>query len=333
MSALDVVTFGEIIGNLVACDVGPLEQAERFERRLAGSELNTAIALARLGHQVGYVGRVGIDLFGCAARDRLRREGVDARWLVDHDRAHTGLQIKERVATGDPRYIYYRNGSAGSTLAVDGRSTAYLAAARHLHATGIPPALSPSAREFAVRSFDTAREQGLTVSFDPNLRPSLWPDQGEMVDVVNALAKRADWVLPGLDEGKALTGRRDADGIADYYLANGARGVAVKHGSAGATVFTPDGSWYCPSFTVKVVDTLGAGDGFAAGLVSGLLDGLEAPHALRRACAVGALATTSAGDCDGMPTMSQVDLLLNERARDVVGALVEGKPLAHDGSA
>jgi sugar/nucleoside kinase (ribokinase family) len=333
MSALEVVTFGEIIGNLVACNVGPLENAERFERRLAGSELNTAIALARLGHRVGYVGRVGVDLFGRAAADRLREEGIDATWLVHDRRAHTGLQIKQRVAQGDPQYLYYRNDSAGSMLTVDERTTAYLATARHLHATGIPPALSGSARAFAVEAFDAARAHGLGVSFDPNLRPSLWRDRQEMVDVVNTFAHRADWVLPGLDEGEALTGSGDAEGIAEYYLAHGAKGVAVKRGAAGATVFTAAGSWHCPGFVVDVADTLGAGDGFAAGLVSGLLDGLEPPMALRRACAVGALATTSAGDCDGMPTMPQVELLLTAGPQSLARPVAEDRQVAHGRSA
>jgi 2-dehydro-3-deoxygluconokinase len=276
---------------------------------------------------------VGVDLFGRAAGERLLEEGIDATWLVNDQRAHTGLQIKQRVATGDPEYLYYRNDSAGSMLAVDERSTAYLATARHLHATGIPPALSQSARDFAIDAVDAARAHGLSVSFDPNLRPSLWRDRQEMVDVVNRLAKRADWVLPGLDEGEALTGSRDAEGIAEYYLANGARGVAVKRGASGATLFTPEGTWHCPAFVVEVVDTLGAGDGFAAGLVSGLLDGLDAPLALRRACAVGALATTSAGDCDGMPTMSQVERLLSVSPQRAGGPIAEHRELAHDGSA
>ncbi|MGI5160839.1 sugar kinase [Microbispora sp. CA-102843] len=310
MSAPDVVTYGEIMGNFVAAAVGPLEKAELFERRLAGAELNVAVALARLGHRAGFVGRVGGDPLGEAARARLREEGIDDTHVLAEEHAVTGIQLKERVLVGDPRYVYYRRGSAGSLLAPHPEALAYLASSRQLHATGIPPALSATARRFAYEAMEAARDAGTGVTFDPNLRPSLWPDRGEMVRVVNDLAARADWVLPGVAEGEALTGRREPQAIADHYLSRGARGVAVKLGASGARLFTSGGSWSCPPFRVTTVDTVGAGDGFAAGFISALLDGLGDEQRLRRACAVGALATSNEGDCDGMPTRAELDALL-----------------------
>ncbi|GLW21766.1 2-dehydro-3-deoxygluconokinase [Microbispora amethystogenes] len=310
MSAPDVVTYGEIMGNFVATEVGPLEKATLFERRLAGSELNVAVALARLGHRTGYVGRVGDDPLGDAARARLREEGIDDAHVRAEDHAVTGIQLKQRVLVGDPRYVYYRRGSAGSLLAPSPETLAYVASARHLHATGIPPALSATARRFAYEAMEAARDAGASVTFDPNLRPTLWPDHGEMTRLVDDLATRADWVLPGVAEGEALTGRREPEAIAGHYLSRGARGVAVKLGAAGAMLFTPEGSWTCPPFRVVTVDTIGAGDGFAAGFVSGLLDGLDEERRLRRACAVGALATSNKGDNEGMPTRAELDALL-----------------------
>src|SRR4051794_24080957 len=112
----DVVTFGEILGSLLATEAGPLIEATHFERRLAGSELNTAVALARLGHRVGFAGVIGDDLFGRAARALVAAEGIDARRLRTQPGRATGLQLKERVSGRDPQYIYYRQGSAGSTL-------------------------------------------------------------------------------------------------------------------------------------------------------------------------------------------------------------------------
>lgn len=310
MPDFDVVTFGEIMGLFAACAPGPLAEAVHFERRLAGAELNVAVALARLGHRVAYIGRVGEDPIGEHARARLAREGVDVTQLRPDPRANTGLQLKERALDGsDPQVVYYRRGAAGSLLAADADSLATVTGARHLHLTGIPPALSSTARDFTYAALDAAREADASVSFDPNLRPTLWPDAKEMVRVVDDLACRADWVLPGLVEGELLTGRTDPEGIAGYYLDRGVVGVAVKLGAAGAMLFTADGSWTCAPYPVQVVDTVGAGDGFAAGLVSGLLDGLPEADRLARAGAVGALATTSPGDCDGMPTRADVERL------------------------
>lgn len=322
--SLDVVTFGEVLGSLLATQVGPLDDATHFERRVAGSELNTAIALARLGHRVGYLGMVGDDLFGKAARARFAADDVDTSMLVTTREAATGIQVKERIVGRDPLYIYYRNGSAGSKLAASPDVVEYLTAARHLHATGIPLAISPSARDCAFEVVETARSKGIPVSFDPNLRPVLWPDHQEMVDVINALAVQCDWVLPGHGEGTVLTGSSEPEEIARFYLSRGVRGVVIKQGARGALLFTADTVWRCPPFVVDVVDTLGAGDGFAAGFVSALIDGQPEERAVERACAVGAMATTSDGDCDGMPARAELTEFMAARRGTVAERLVEG---------
>ena len=130
---------------------------------------------------------------------------------------------------------------------------------------------------------------------------------------INAMAVRCDWVLPGLTEGALLTGSTTPQGIAEFYLERGVQQVAVKNGGLGAELFTAAGERFrLAAFAVDTVDTVGAGDGFAAGLISGGLDGLSPAAALERAVAVGALATTSKGDSDGLPDA--------RRARRVPGA-------------
>ncbi len=311
---LDVVTFGEVMAMFVAEEPGRLESVDRYRRALAGAEANVAVALARLGHRVGWLGRVGDDPFGRYALSRLAAHDVDVSAVSVDPRAPTGFQLKGMAdAHGEPRVVYFRRGSAGSLLHPTPVTDARLASARHLHVTGIPPALSAGARSFADGAVEAARAAGSTVSFDPNLRPALWPDGAEMVRVVNDLASRADWVLPGLAEGGVLTGRDSARGIADFYLERGVSLVAVKLGADGAALFTADEEWRVPAFEVAVVDTVGAGDGFAAGLISGALDGLAPPARLDRAAAMGALATTSRGDMDGLPDRPALDAFLARR--------------------
>lgn len=310
MNTVDVVTFGEVLANFVADDYRPIEEVETFHRRMAGAEANVAVGLARLGHRVRYLGLVGDDPMGRYLRAALAAEQVDVDSLLTHPVALTAHQLKNRVHDGDPTIYYYRRGSAGSRLVWSSTWEHALAGARHLHATGIPPALSATAQGFALRAVKAARAQGMTVSFDPNLRPALWSGNEEMVEAVNAIAVQADWVLPGFSEGMLLTGRDSAEGIADFYLSRGAQRVVVKRGGQGATLFTADGVWSAPVYPVQPVDTVGAGDGFAAGLISAHLDGLDAEAALHRAAAVGALATTSEGDLDGLPTRAQLDRLI-----------------------
>lgn len=307
---LDAVTFGEVMTMFVATEPGPLERVTTFTRALAGAETNVATGLARLEHRVGWIGRVGDDPFGRYALGELAGAGIDVSTVgIDRD-APTGFQLKSHAGGGDPEVVYFRANSAGSRLAPSAAFDAYIAGARHLHLTGIPLALSSTTRAFAYRAVEVARAAGLTISFDPNLRPSLWSSTEEMVSVTNDLAARADWVLPGLGEGALLTDRTDAAGVAAFYLGRGATRVVIKDGAAGCASFSASGRVDQPVFSVRVVDTVGAGDGFAAGLISAHLDGLPEPAALERAAAVGALAITSAGDKDGLPDRSELRAFL-----------------------
>jgi 2-dehydro-3-deoxygluconokinase len=306
---LDVVTVGEPMVLFAAQQPGALESVAHYAQTTAGAELNVAIGLRRLGLRVGYVSRVGDDSFGRHIASVLDREGIDRRHL-GIDTAHsTGFMLKSRSDDGsDPRTEYFRRGSAASHLGPDACPRDYCGQARHLHLTGIFPAVSASTRALAFELATQARAAGRTVSFDPNLRPTLWPSKAEMVACLNELAAHADWVLPGLDEGRLLTGRSDPQGIADFYLARGAQAVVVKLGAAGAyyanaaTRGTADGI-----AVARVVDTVGAGDGFAVGVVSGLLEGLDLAAATRRGNAIGARVVQFPGDCDGLPTREQLD--------------------------
>jgi gluconokinase len=145
------------------------------------------------------------------------------------------------------------------------------------------------------------------ISFDPNLRPSLWPSQADMVDCLDRLARLADWVLPGVEEGRLLSGHGSADGIAEHYLALGAKAVVVKLGADGAYFATSDERGHAPGVPVpRVVDTVGAGDGFAVGVVSALLEGLPLAQAAERGNRIGARVVQFPGDCDGLPTRAQL---------------------------
>jgi sugar/nucleoside kinase (ribokinase family) len=308
--SLDVVTFGEVMGMLVATSPGPLHQVRGYEMAQAGAEANVATGLARLGHRVGWIGRVGADPIGRFAVDELAAEGVDVSLVATDDTAPTGFQLKSMALGGDPEVVYFRRNSAGSRLAPSEAADTYIATARHLHLTGIPLALSETTRSFAFHAVQVARAAGASISFDPNLRPALWPSQSEMISVVGEMSRQCDWVMPGLAEGVLLTGAATEAAVAEAYLKRGVARVVVKDGCRGAAIYTHDGVWRRPVFPVTVVDTVGAGDGFAAGLISAHLDGLQPQAALERASAVGALATTSPGDKDGLPTRTALNAFL-----------------------
>lgn len=307
---LDVITVGEAMVQFAALDAGTLDQASTFTRISAGAELNVAIGLRRLGLAVGYVSRLGDDSFGRFLTAVLDREGIDRSQVQIDARFPTGFMLKSRALDGsDPQTEYHRRGSAASQLALADNPRAYCADSRHLHLTGISVALSDGTRELVLQMAADARAAGRSVSFDPNLRPSLWPSRTAMVECLNHLATLSDWVLPGLDEGRQLSGRESPQAVADFFLERGAQRVFVKLGAAGAYVAGAGagGGAFCPGLPVApVVDTVGAGDGFAVGVISALLEGLDAGAAAARGNAIGARVVQFPGDCDGLPTRAEL---------------------------
>ena len=306
---LDVITIGEAMAMFVATEPGALSQVEHFFKRVAGAELNVATGLARLGLQVSWVSRVGNDSFGRFVLDQLKKEGIATRGVTIDDRFPTGFQLKSKVTDGtDPSVEYFRKGSAASHLSTEDFNAPLFYSARHLHLSGVAAALSGTAYELLDHAARAMKAQGKTLSFDPNLRPVLWKSEAEMVEKLNHLAFQADWVLPGVKEGQILTGEKTPEGIADFYLNRGVKAVILKTGADGAWFKTANGEQGAVA-AVKVenvVDTVGAGDGFAVGVVSALLEGKTLHQAITRGNIIGSLAIQVQGDSEGLPTRQQL---------------------------
>jgi len=309
MSEIDILSFGETMAMFVAEQPGDLAQVSHFEKRIAGADSNVAIGLSRLGFKVAWLSRVGADSLGRFVIESLQREGLDCTH-VTVDTAHpTGIQLKSRELKGDdPSVEYFRRGSAASHLSVKDVPSSLLKA-RHLHATGIPAALSDSTRELSGYLMTHMRDAGHSVSFDPNLRPSLWANQTQMINEINRLAALAHWVLPGLAEGTLLTGYDNPGDIASFYLDRGVEAVVIKLGANGAYFRTQLDQGFVPGVPVtKVIDTVGAGDGFAVGVISALLENQGFPQAVERGNWIGSRAVQSRGDMEGLPTRNQLQV-------------------------
>lgn len=294
-----VITFGEAMVVLHGLPGVPLTETTTFTRTVAGAEANVAVGLARLGHDAAWFGRTGNDPFGEVVLRTLRGEGVDVSRATVDPEAPTGLLVRDCHGARRVSVAYYRAGSAGSRLDPSDVDADWLADAEVLHITGITPALSASAHEATHRAVSAARAAGVTVSFDPNIRLKLaGPERWR--ELLRPLAALADVVLTGDDEAELISGRT-GDAAADWFLEQGAALVVVKRGSLGATATDGATRWTVPTWPVVALDTVGAGDAFAAGFLSGRLHGRDVEASLGLAARVAALVVAAPGDQAGLP--------------------------------
>ena len=305
----DVVTVGEALVLLAANESGPLDSVRSYTSYTAGAETNVAVGLSRLGLRVGWASRLGEDDNGRYLREAFVREGIDCSHVAMVSGENTAYMYKGRVDDGtDPPIQYHRQHSAASHMGPQDLELAWLTQARHLHVTGVFPALSEQTLATVKAAMMAMRSHHKTISFDPNLRPVLWPQASHMVATLNALATLADWVLPGLEEGRLLTGQDTPEDIAAFYRDGGASVVVVKLGAEGAYFDGPQGRGYMAASAVaQVVDTVGAGDAFAVGVISGLLENLALKQAVKRATWMGARAVQVRGDTEGLPTRVELE--------------------------
>lgn len=276
-------------------DLAPLAQGTRWTTSAAGAESNVAAGVAALGLSAGWIGRVGADAFGRAVLDELAGLGVDcSRAVVDGSRP-TGLMFKGAVDDERCEIEYRRSGSAGSALAAGDLDEEYVASARAVHVTGITACLSAEAAGAAVRAFELAR--GLR-SFDPNIRPQLWRD--EHAPLVRRLISMADVCFCGLADAELLTGASGAERCGEALAALGPSTVVVTLGARGAQALENGRLARAAPSAADVVDPVGAGDAFAAGVLFGLHEGWPVEECLRLGAAAAAACVRGQNTSDGI---------------------------------
>lgn len=311
-ASVDVLTFGETM--LAAQLPGALAIGAQARTTVAGAESNVAIGLARLGHRAAWAGLVGEDEPGRLILRTLRGEGVDISHAATHATAPTGTMLREQRVADLVRVHYWRSHSAASLLTPADIAPALGDGARVLHLTGITCALGSGPLEAVREAAAHAHEQGWTVSLDVNHRQRLWTaeDAGR---ALRPLLPHITVLIASDDELPVVTGlsAEAPDGeerSVDALLDAGVREVVVKRGGEGAAFRDRQGVRHSvPALRVPVRDTVGAGDAFCAGYLSGLLDGLPPAGRLARANTLGAFAVASDGDWEGLPRRDELGLL------------------------
>jgi sugar/nucleoside kinase (ribokinase family) len=285
----DLLVVGDCNPDLLVhgADVVPeFGQAEKLvdgmSLMIGGSAAITAVAAARLGLRVALVAAVGDDPAGELMLSLLASAGVDTSAVLVRPGLPTGMTTV--LSTGADRAILTAPGAMTSLTAADVPTLG----ARHLHVSSyflLERSLGPGLAGLLA----AARRRGLTISLDTNYDPARrWGDR-----LLRAALAETDVFLPNEAEALGISGESDVGKAAAALSALGVRSLVIKLGARGA-LCGPDGPLVSVP-TVEPVDTTGAGDCFNAGLIAGLLDGLDLPHAAALGCAVGAASTAAAG--------------------------------------
>jgi 2-dehydro-3-deoxygluconokinase len=297
---LELLAIGETMV-MVSPTAGRLTTDGTYLLRPGGAESNVAAHLARMGHQAGWASILGTDPLGDIIIDTLTADGVDTTSVARDPGRPTAVYFKDPTTTGTAVY-YYRTGSAASLMS-PGELPGWTARSpRVVHLSGITPALSGSCRDL-VRSIINERPFGRSlISFDVNHRASLW--NGEAAAELLELARASDVVFVGRDEAESIWETTSAESVRD--LMPEPLYLIVKDSAQEAVSFTPEGVFREPARTVDVVDVVGAGDGFAAGWLSGMLQGTSQPVRLRMGHGVASRVVQSPTDSADLPLAAQL---------------------------
>ena len=310
----DVIALGELLIDFTAGGTSG-QGNPLFEANPGGAPCNVLAMLAKLGRRCALLGKVGEDMFGRQLKAAIEAAGIDSRGLVLDPRANTTLAFVRNAPDGDREFSFYRDSGADELLREEELPGDLLGETRIFHFGSLSLTREP-VRSATVAAAALARSGGALISFDPNLRPSLWPSLDAAREQmlwgcsVCGVLKVAEEELSfltgcqGLEEGsRALRSRFPH-----------IRLLLVTQGALGSTAFWGDGSVFCPAYPQRaVVDTTGAGDTFCGCCLHYLLDhGLEAldeaglGEMLRFANAAAGLITTRRGALRSMPELADI---------------------------
>ena len=309
---IDITTIGEILIDLTQS--GRTEQGiPRFDANPGGAPANLAVAAARLGARTAFIGRVGNDSFGDYLKRCLAENGVDVRGMSVDEKARTTLAVVALDERGERTFSFYRDPSADVNLSMEHVPMELLGGTKVLHFGSVSLTAEP-ARTATLEAAKTAKASGAYVSYDPNYRASLWPDEETAVRNMTEPLSMVDILKVSDEELPLLTGCTDPEKGSARLTDQGVRLVLVTLGAEGAFYRFDGHTGHVPGVPCQVGDTNGSGDTFFGAALSQLvklssLDQLTVPE-LRRILAfankAASITTSRHGAIPAMPTLEEV---------------------------
>ena len=313
----DIAALGELLIDFTDSGVSP-SGMRLFERNPGGAPANVLTAAARFGRMTAFLGKVGDDMHGQFLRQTLLDAGIDVSGLVMAPDVFTTLAFVALNENGERSFSFARKPGADTCLRPEELNAAVLDSCRVLHVGSLSLTDEP-ARSATFAAVERAKAAGAVISYDPNYRAALWPDEATAAAQMRSMVPYAGVMKLSDEETLLLTGAAGPEEAAHRLLAQGVSCVAVTLGDRGALVAVAGGMQTVPAFASDPVDTTGAGDGFWGGFLHRMLTLDKRPAALtvsdaadcaRWGNATAALCITRRGGIPAMPALGDVQALL-----------------------
>ncbi len=331
-----IVTFGEIMLRLAPENYLRFVQADRLEATFGGAEANVAVSLANFGEDVAFVSKLPTHEIGQSAINSLRKFGVDTSF-VTRGGERVGIYYCEKGASQRPsKVIYDRAGSAIATATGDDFDwDKIFDGAKWFHFTGITPALSDTLAGIVLQAVKSAKEKGITVSCDLNFRKKLWSKE-KAKEVMSKICKYVDVCIANEEDAKDVFGIEaentdiESGKLNEQGYVSVAKQLVDKFGFKAVAItlresisandnywsgmlYTDGKAVFSRKYAMHIVDRVGGGDSFGAGLIHSLLAGKNATDAIEFAVAASCLKHSIEGDYN-MESKEEVEALANGNA-------------------
>lgn len=315
----DVTALGEILIDFTMN--GQSEQGNNiFEACPGGAVTNALAMLTKLGRKTAYIGKVGNDQFGRLLRETLEEVGIDARGMLVDEQVNTTLAFVHTFPDGDREFSFYRRPGADMMLSEDEVDYDLIRQSKVFHLGTLSmtdePVLSATKK-----SLEVAKEAGCLITFDPNLRPPLWKSLDDAKEAMNYVFGYCDVLKISDNEIQFISGKEDYDeGIKYLQDKYNIPVIFLTMGKDGSRAYYKDMRVEKKGFTVKAIETTGAGDTFCGNAINGVLkygiDNLteeRLEEILEFANAGAALITLRKGALRSMPDVEQIEELIGQR--------------------
>ena len=316
MKQYDVTALGELLidftENGTSAQGNPL-----FEANPGGAPCNVLAMLTKLGHKTAFIGKVGDDFFGKQLREAITEVGIDSTGLLSDPEIHTTLAMVHTYPDGDRDFSFYRNPGADMMLTEDEINTTFISQAKIFH-FGTLSMTQDSVRAATKKAVKAAKESGALISFDPNLREPLWSSLELAKEQMNYGFSQCDILKISDNEIQFVTGKEDYDeGIRCLQEKYQIPLILLTMGKEGSRAYYKGMRVECSGFSVKTIETTGAGDTFTGSVLNYLLEHdfnnlteKQLEELLKLANAAAAIVTTRKGVIRAIPKKSEIEELL-----------------------